>query len=169
MATIEWAEGAKMPLIECEQSPGSVSLRQNDCTEIRQPSIQVVVLTLEVRHGSMAASVEADDGEPASRKIIEKGQPGRSAHPLTKEVVDLRGSWGWDDQFARLSLEHFLHPCLPVIPPVGQRDKRSRVDHQRHSPKPASSSSSGTSAIEPPGPSPTRLSAKLRFPRCSGT
>jgi len=81
----------------------------------------------------------------ACDEILKEGVAGGGTEPLTKQLVDLRGHRGGDEEAAPLCAEKFEDFVSPRLVRVRQR---RRVDDDGHLPKPSSSSSSEISEIE---------------------
>src|ERR1700716_4160908 len=158
-----------MTFVECQQPPRPASPSDNYRAEVGQPGVDVLISTLQVQNQPIIFGIEAGNGESPRGKVVQERQPRRAAEAAAEQVVDFSGDGGRNHQLPRLLAQQGLDPRHHRIAPVGYRNEWPGVDDQRHEPKPSSSSSSGMSAPELPGPSALPTRAKFRSPRRSGS
>lgn len=168
-AAAQGPERAEVALVEGEQTLGVMTLGGDDDTEVSEASIDVLVPTFELRDDTMVVRLQMSDDEPSGSQIFDETETSSTPQTTTKQVVHFRSDGSGDDQLAWLLSEHQFDRRPKAVPSVGDGDERSRVDDDRQSPKPSRSSRAGTSAMEPPGPSPMPNSTKLRSPLRSGS
>ena len=94
---------------------------------------------------------QADRDEAAGSEIVDEAQASRAAESSPEQEVDFSRDGRRDNELARLVSQDRLDSGTEGLAPIGDRNEGSRVDDGQ-SPKAPSSSSSATSAIEPPGP-----------------
>ena len=158
-----------MTLVEGEQPPGLVAMRSDDHAQVSEISIKILVAAFEIRDESVLVRFEVSDEESTSGEIFDETQASTAPEPTTEQVVDLCGNGSRQYELARLLSQHRLNSRAQAVAAICDRDERSGVEDDRQSPKPSSSSSSATSAMEPPGPSATPMSAKSLSPLRSGS
>lgn len=158
-----------MALVESEQSPGLMAMRRDDHAQVGETSIKLFVAAFEIRDEAVLVRFEVSDEEPTSGEIFDETEASTAPEPTTEQVVDLCGNGSRKHELARLLPQHQLNSRAQAVAAICDRDERSGVENDRQSPKPSSSSSSGTSAMEPPGPSATPMSAKFLSPLRSGS
>lgn len=158
-----------MALVEGEQSPGLVTMRRNDHAQVGETSIKMFVAAFKICDDAVLVRFKVSDDEPASGEIFDEAEASTAPEPTPEQVVDLCGNGSRNYKLAWLLSQYRLYSRTQAVAPICDRDKRSGVEDDRQSPKPSSSSPSGTSAMEPPGPSAMPMSAKFLSPLRSGS
>ena len=158
-----------MALVEGEQSPGLVAMRHDDDAQVGKTSIKIFVAAFEIGDDAVLVRFKVSDEEPAGGEVFDEAAAGTAPEPTTQQISDLCGNGSRKYKLARLLSQHRLHGRTQAVAPICDRDERSGVENDRQSPNPSSSSPSGTSAMEPPGPSATPVSAKFLSPLRSGS
>ena len=136
-----------MALVEAEQAPGLIALRQNRDRAVGETEAEIGVAGVEVDDRLVIAGFQACDVVALSGEIAEEGAPGRFAEADTEQVVDLGGDRSLENQWALLLPADSQQRFEARLPRVRRRDEGRRVEDERHSPKPRISSSSGISEI----------------------
>ena len=167
--TAEGSERAEVALVEGEQSPRLVAMSGDDHAQVGETSIKILVAAFEICDDAVFVRFKMGDDEPTSGEILDKAKASTAAEPTTEQVVDLCGHGSRKYKLAWLLSKHRLYSRTQAVPAISDGDERSGVEDDRQSPKPSSSSSSGTSAMEPPGPLAMPMSAKFLSPLRSGS
>lgn len=100
--------------------------------------------------------------EPVGADVVPEGARGSWAATAAEQVIDFSGNRCGNDQLTGLPVQQVSHRRMVRVSSVAQRDQRRCIDNECHSPKPASSSSSGTFATDVPSPDQAASRAKLR-------
>lgn len=158
-----------MSLVEGEYSPRPVPLGGDNDTQIGEANVKILVTPFEIRDDAVLLRFNVSDDEPTSGKILDEAEASVTSDPTTEQVVDLCGDGSRNDKFARLISQHRLYGRTQAVAAISAGYERSGVEDDGQSPKPSSSSLSGTSAMEPPGPSAMPRSAKFLSPLRSGS
>ncbi len=158
-----------MALVEGEQSPRLVAMSGDDDAQVGETSINTLVSVFETCDEAVLVRFKVSDEEPTGGEIFDEGEPSTASEPTAEQVVDLCGNGSRKHELARLLPEDRLYHRTQAVAAIGDRHERCGVENDRQSPKPSSSSSSGTSAMEPPGPSAMPMSAKFLSPLRSGS
>ena len=158
-----------MAVVEGEQSPRLVAMSGDDDAQVGETSINTLVAVLEICDDAVLVRFKVSDDEPTSGEILDEGEASTASEPTAEQVVDLCGNGSRNYKLAWLLPEHRLHHQAQAVAAISDRYERGGVENDRQSPKPSSSSPSGTSAMEPPGPSAMPMSAKFLSPLRSGS
>jgi len=169
MPTVEGPERAEVALVKGEESPRLVAMSGDDDAQVGETSIDPLVAVLELCDDAILVRFEVIDDEPTSGEILDEGEASTAPEATAEQVVDLCGHRSWKDELAWLLPEQRLHHRTQAVAAISDRYERCSVENDGQSPKPSSSSRSGTSAMEPPGPSAMPMSAKFLSPLRSGS
>src|SRR4051794_18069259 len=133
-----------MTLVEAQDAPGSVSLRKNCDRAIGKTQREIRIAGVKLGDRRIVTRFQAGDVIAPRGEITEEGTSSRMAKADTQQIVDLGRDRCWEDQRSLL-LADFQQRLELGLLGVRQCDQRRRVENERHSPKPRSSSSSGIS------------------------
>lgn len=158
-----------MALVEGEQSSRLVAMSGDDDAQVGEASIKTLVAVFKICDDAVLVRLKVGDDKATRGEILDKGEASSASEPTAEQVVDLCGNGSRDDELTRLLPEHRFDGRAEAIPPVGDSDEWCGVENDRQPPKPSSSSLSGTSAMDPPGPSAMPMSAKFLSPLRSGS
>jgi len=136
--------GTEMPLIKADDVVCLVPVRQDDDCAIGEPELEVGVTRVEVPDRSVVLALQALGCESPGGEVREKGTSWSVPDPTSKQVVDLGGYRRWNDQGTIDRPEQAVDGGKVGVLSIAKRNERPRVDDDRHSPNPSSSSSSGT-------------------------
>jgi len=107
-----------MALVKRQQSPRPASPGDDDCVEIGQPSVNVLVSTLEVQNQPVILRLEPGDGESSHCEVIQERKLRSAAEPAAEQVVDFSGDGGRNDEFpgliASAGMEAASLDCSPA-------------------------------------------------------
>jgi hypothetical protein len=156
-------------LVKGEQPPRLVAVRGDDHAQVGETSIKILVAAFEVCDDAVVVRFKVSDYEPTSCEIFDEAEASTASEPTAEQVVDLCSHGSRKYKLAWLLSQHRFYSRTQAVAAISDRYERSGIEDDRQSPKPSSSSTAGTSAMEPPGPSATPIRAKFLSPLRSGS
>ena len=71
-AAAQGTQRSEVTLVESQQASGAITARQHDNTQIRESSIEVVVLALQANYHAVIIGFKATDREPPRGQVVKK-------------------------------------------------------------------------------------------------
>src|ERR1700761_8586443 len=146
-AALKRSGGPEVTLVEGQHAPRPEPPGQDDRRAIREAELEIRVAGVEAHDLRILLGSERGYLVSTRGEIGEKGASGAATESPTKQVVDLSARRRRHDQGTGLGREEFEDLRRERVVAIRQRDHRPRIEDQGHSPKPASSSSSGIAEV----------------------